>query len=604
MEVSELDFHSVFGLLHTGSAPSLSSEDLASRISSCVQTVTNTDDTCLSLSLIESVISRLAAHSFTADAAVYYQDVIRRLFTERNLMAKLVSLLSCQDKLVSHLSAKCMSVYVIKELGIAGLSSCMWTDACAAVLERSVSGCELDSCLWSVTAVIKGVLKADMGQNKREVLTRLLSALDSSITHLYRNLLPLSTKDPHSTDMKCVCKSMSEFIELLEALNAARLRHGLSSSAQRLSFTRCSSLLHVIRTDVEYVVKKRVLLLLKKSVLRRAGDDWALGDMQSASGEDLSLTEDLLSMADTVLQEVNAGWLKEVPVKAQASFFGGNCDVNGRMKKDDVILRAVSLILLKSLEIKIKSLGQQGSAGEIEVQQYLTELMLFLQRHVSLDSHRCCWVSALFAEQDDDMMEATNTLMALYLYQKRSCSDSGVCVWGFNPHCLFILLLRSLSFDHSVLLDFLISSETCFLEYFVRYLKLLCQDWTGLCRSSQHIEDGGGDAKRGSDLSIPASSAAAAVPCGESATGNQVETALVSRLVDYGSSDESEEADAVDCGASVMLVEESLLGKVLACLMDLRTAVSRLHNRGLFPYNPSSLLKLLNGVESQRNRLR
>nr|XP_021333381.1 protein Lines homolog 1 isoform X3 [Danio rerio] len=351
MEVSELDFHSVFGLLHAGSAPSLSSEDLASRISSCVQTVTNTDDTCLSLSLIESVISRLAAHSFTADAAVYYQDVIRRLFTERNLMAKLVSLLRCQDKLVSHLSAKCMSVYVIKELGIAGLSSCMWTDSCAAVLERSVSGCELDSCLWSVTAVIKGVLKADMGQNKREVLTRLLSALDSSITHLYRNLLPLSTKDPHSTDMKCVCKSMSEFIELLEALNAARLRHGLSSSAQRLSFTRCSSLLHVIRTDVEYVVKKRVLLLLKKSVLRRAGDDWALGDVQSASGEDLSLTEDLLSMADTVLQEVNAGWLKEVPVKAQASFFGGNCDVDGTMKKDDVILRADLRVRLKRSSI-------------------------------------------------------------------------------------------------------------------------------------------------------------------------------------------------------------------------------------------------------------
>lgn len=601
MEASGLDFRSVFGLLRAGSVPSLSSEDVASRISACVQTVTNTEDTCLSLSLIESIISRLTAHSFTEDATVYYQDVIRRLFSEINLTAKLVSLLSCQDQLVSHLSAKCMSVYIINELCIAGMSSCMWTDACAAVFERSVSGSELDSCLWSVTAVIKGVLKADTRQNKREVLTRLLSALDFSITHLYRNLLALDTQNPHSTDMRSVCKSMSEFIELLEALNAARLRHGLSSSSQRLSFTLCSSLLYVIRADVEYVVKKRVLLLLKKSVLRRTGDDWALGDVQSASGEDLSLAEDLLNMADTVLLEVNAGWLKEVPVKAQASFFGGNCD--GTMKKDDVTLRAVSLILLKSLEIKTQSPHQKGSAGEIDVARYLTELMLFLQHHVSLDSHRCCWVSALFAEQDDDMMEAINTLMALYLYQKRSCPDSGVCVWGFNPHCLFILLLRSLSFDHSVLLDFLISSETCFLEYCVRYLKLLRQDWAGLRRSSRHIEDCDGDAKRGSDLSIPAPSAAA-VPCGESATGNQVEAALVSRLVDYGSSDESEEADAVDCGASVMLVEESLLGKVFACLMDLRTAVTRLHNRGLFPYNPSSLLKLLNGVESQRNMLR
>lgn len=30
-----------------------------------------------------------------------------------------VSLLSCQDQLVSHLSAKCMSVYIINELCIA-----------------------------------------------------------------------------------------------------------------------------------------------------------------------------------------------------------------------------------------------------------------------------------------------------------------------------------------------------------------------------------------------------------------------------------------------------------------------------------------------------
>lgn len=69
------------------------------------------------------------------------------------------------------------------------------------------------------------------------------------------------------------------------------------------------------------------------------------------------------------------------------------------------------------------------------------------------------------------------------------CSPSTSCesensIWsgsshrsGSDPHCVFLFLLSNVSFDSSVLLDFLISSETCFLEYLVRYLKLLNCDW-------------------------------------------------------------------------------------------------------------------------------
>lgn len=212
------------------------------------------------------------------------------------------------------------------------------------------------------------------------------------------------------------------------------------------------------------------------------------------------------------------------------------------------------------------------------------------------------------------------------LFFSLSSSDSGVCVWGCNPHCHFILLLRSLSFDHTVLLDFLISSETCFLEYCVHYLKLLREDWTGLCRSCRHIEDCDGRlgaTRRGTDPSVQAPSANSETMYVVQA-GNEVS---VPRLVDYGSSDESDEAEEhvsgntdVDSGwtdteasfcPSEMALEQvqteyaskSLLDKVFVCLMDLRTTVTRLHNRGLFPYNPTSLLKLLNSVEPQRNRI-
>lgn len=169
------------------------------------------------------------------------------------------------------------------------------------------------------------------------------------------------------------------------------------------------------------------------------------------------------------------------------------------------------------------------------------------------------------------------------------------------------------------------------MEYCVRYLKLLREDWTGLCRSCRHIEDCDlnlGATRRRTDASVQTPSAVSetlhVVPCTRLPTGNDVS---VPRLVDYGSSDESDEAEEqvsdrnsgntdVDSGrtdaeASVMALEqveteyasESLLGKVFVCLMDLRMAVTRLHNRGLFPYNPTSLLKLLNSIEPQRNRI-
>lgn len=92
MDAAGLDLQDVFGVLRAGSAPSLSSEELAIRISSCVThtDVTHTDVTCLCLTLTESIISRLTAQSLPQDATVFYEDVTRRLFGDMDLMPKLV----------------------------------------------------------------------------------------------------------------------------------------------------------------------------------------------------------------------------------------------------------------------------------------------------------------------------------------------------------------------------------------------------------------------------------------------------------------------------------------------------------------------------------
>lgn len=59
-----------------------------------------------------------------------------------------------------------------------------------------------------------------------------------------------------------------------------------------------------------------------------------------------------------------------------------------------------------------------------------------------------------------------------------NCSEvSGAILRHLNPHLLFIAFVESIDFDHSLLLDLLISSETRFLEYLVQYLHFVVDGW-------------------------------------------------------------------------------------------------------------------------------
>lgn len=52
---------------------------------------------------------------------------------------------------------------------------------------------------------------------------------------------------------------------------------------------------------------------------------------------------------------------------------------------------------------------------------YLQKLWGFLKRHsdqLREEPHLCCWVSRLFGEQDDDMMEAAKALLSIFLHSR------------------------------------------------------------------------------------------------------------------------------------------------------------------------------------------
>ncbi|XP_035273712.1 protein Lines homolog 1 isoform X2 [Anguilla anguilla] len=404
---------------------------------------------CFALSILERMSSKLLSPNPTVDCSVYYKDILRTSLEDMNLMSKLVSLFSIQDALLSHLAVKCVSSVVLFQLLESNTFNSIWQQKCFQTFQRGCPCNEMDSCLWSLTTVVKGMMKG-----------------------LYK------------------CK--------------------------------------------------------------------------------------------------------------------------------------------------------RGSLCPVDIQSYLCPLMVFLSQHLPQSRqlcHSCAWVSLVFGDQDDDMIEAAMTLMLLYLYQKRvnATSDEDACSTGYNPHCLFIYLLKSVAFDHSVLLDFLISTETCFLEYFVKYLKFLRENWEGFRRSclytqgSDTLEQKSGSSGQESTMGskLPANHAN---PQFNRSPASGATKSMFCPLVDYGSSDESEaeepsvsdgplgrpqdEGPELNCaaagGRSLCLPEraaekagddhltpDSMCEKTVMCLQELRKVVVRLQKRNLFPYKPTSLLRLLMQIETK-----
>lgn len=260
------------------------------------------------------------------------------------------------------------------------------------------------------------------------------------------------------------------------------------------------------------------------------------------------------------------------------------------------------------------------------------------------------WPGCLQATSDHLRVVFVVTIVVVLCFSPcRRCSEldgpallEGACACGYNPHCHFILLLESISFDHSFLLDLLISSETCFLEYFVQYLRCLLADWQGFAvacgrtlTSASRLRSAPASLRaRQTSASrkgrIQPGEVPACIPAhlpGLDSPPEATGSAPGLQLVDYSSSDESDRETAGPQGATrtnricapdvqqeparrrdvkaprsagperTSDVGCELSTRALGCLSELKEVVGRLHARKLFPYNPAPLLKLLGQVQ-------
>ncbi|XP_028812624.1 protein Lines homolog 1 isoform X2 [Denticeps clupeoides] len=637
-----------YGRVRAGGTPlNRAVGDLSSVVSSCVADPAGggLKATCLSLSLVEKIATGLSKGSLSEEATAYFQELVAVLKERHALAERLLSVFGSQDRILSHLAAKCVSSLVTCDLQTSKKNDCcsIWEGVCHAASQQPYPCNGLDACLWSFTSVIKDVLKRNV-EHRPEDFKKLLTILDPHLMGLHMKLLSeedFCTADDWGT-------TLMMFMDLLEALTAARIRLKTCFPSQRLLFLQTPLLLKLLECNTDYFVQKKVVLLLKRSLLYKPGEDWQLGEGSPILQQDEWLGRDTWALAGSVLQIVNYGWLKRMFVNPRTSFFGGNFETcpDGR-RSDHVMLRAISLVLLKSLEYGVQAVPSVGGSQTVDMLTFIHELLVFLGQQGIKLKHSCSWVSLVFSDQDDDMIEAAKALIVLYSHQSSLGfgTDATSCDLGLNPHCHFIFLLRSVVFDHSVLLDFLISSETCFLEYFVRYLKHLRDDWGGFCCACLHFDNSDSERQlKSRDTQIKT----LIDPCNDISTLNESEgpNAAASQsdaacclptqpvahlpprlqLVDYGSSEDSgeEEMDACEGSCAVRRPETiaqecnvaykqvfargggpltaeacSMYEKIVSCLKELRKVLSRLQKRNLFPYNPASLLKLLALIEEK-----
>lgn len=186
---------------------------------------------------------------------------------------------------------------------------------------------------------------------------KLLASFDSSLTVLCSKLL---SEDRNKVDTRPLESTFCFLTDLLEALAASALQDGADGClrCQKLVHLHSSELLKAIRCSSEYFVKRRLLLLLKRVVLQKAGEEWTSG--AAAGARPRSRDADLTLLTQSVLTAVGVNWLEGVQVDVSSSFWGTGSLHADASKPDYVVLRAVSLLLLKSMEIHIEAASKKG----------------------------------------------------------------------------------------------------------------------------------------------------------------------------------------------------------------------------------------------------
>ncbi|XP_069415264.1 protein Lines homolog 1 isoform X3 [Ovis canadensis] len=563
----------------------------------------------LQLTVIKVMITRILSVETEFHAKEKYRDIIKILLKSSDIESQLTCMFQNSEKLLSHMAAKCLALILYFQLKEKITLSNSWISFCQKNISEYSESDKVVYCLWILTFVIKEIFK-DTSSQKTEILKQFLTPFDTLFAVFYNSLFSQHFENHQDASNKLI-NSLICFLELLELLIASRIYLKLHFTCQRILFLKASCVFDVITWPIQAFVKRKLIVFIKKCLLCKVGEDLCRGSVPVFMPPDNLLDVDLLALASAVLHAVDLGLLRMLSVCGKHSCFGGGEVLAGYEHApgpDHVILRALSLLIIRSLEIKFQNCA---SANEMKVdyQRFMSELLTFLKPHLqpSLQSHNLCeWLSRVFIEQDDDMLEAAKALLGIYLKLTRNSNSteaSPLAVLGShtNAHSWVSWTSAAASepLNHGVTLE---KAHT--------ELQANCLSTPGASQSLVDY-DSSDDSEEGSTSLYLVNSRLTSSH--QEATKKTQDTFGVSgdkkELSPESQSrplvtEESNTQFSVYCdGAPDNTASEvGISYRTVKCFEELQGAIYRLQKKSLFPYNPTALLKLLKHIETIYNK--
>lgn len=167
---------------------------------------------------------------------------------------------------------------------------------------------------------------------------------------------------------------------------------------------------------------------------------------------------------------------------------------------DQTFLQSMVLLVLKSVAVSVREMRSDSSDSSIDsndTQEYadlrtnaqilrpvLIEIDAFSKNKLQLHPgyHFSKTLVKLFIDQDDHLVEAMVCTLDVAIGFTIRSSTGGEPAFAdlirlLNPIYTFLEFLNATSMSCNLLLNYLISNETCFLLYFLRFLKYITKDW-------------------------------------------------------------------------------------------------------------------------------
>ncbi|CAG7837832.1 unnamed protein product [Allacma fusca] len=166
---------------------------------------------------------------------------------------------------------------------------------------------------------------------------------------------------------------------------------------------------------------------------------------------------------------------------------------------DRSLLQKIVLVVLKSVAVTVKETRDESDSDDSASNSSDSESdgndMVIIERSIRevfqqvdafikslLPFHPATplgeWMVKLFSDQDDALVEAMLCSLDTFTgFHGRVQKTPPYLQTTLNPVVTFIAFARTVSEDRDVLLDLLMSNETSFLLYFLRFLKFCWKNW-------------------------------------------------------------------------------------------------------------------------------